>query len=200
MKTLLFLLITTIGFTNHQNGMELEIPVQSHTAVYETVVEQIPYESCWIEKVPARTKSKFNLGGAIIGGLIGSKIGKGNGKKAATILGALLASGVTKRRDAGYYTKEQRCETRYKQNSKKVLTGYTHHLTILGQSYDKFYTYKKDKVNIFLNIQFPDDMIVNTVVQEPIRVVQAPITYPQRSHRYPRSSRRKYSRAKLNDH
>lgn len=198
MKALVFLLMTGITLANHQNGIEMEVPVQKHTAVYENVIEQIPYEACWVEQVPVKENAKFNVGGAVVGGLLGNQVGKGNGKKAATILGALLASGVTNKKDTGYYTKEQRCETRYKQETKKVLTGYTHHVNILGTSYEKYYANKKDKLNIFLNIQFQDDLITSTVVSEPIRVVKVEPTY-KRKHvkyvkpsRYPRSKRNRY--------
>lgn len=200
MKALLFLLITAVSVANHQNGIEMEVPVQSHTAVYENVVEQIPYEACWVEQVPVKKRAKFDLGGAVIGGLLGSKIGKGSGKKTATVLGALLASGVTKKRDTGYYTKEQRCETRYKQKTRKVLTGYTHHVNILGTSYEKFYTYKKDKLDIFLNIQFQDDLVATTIVQEPVKVVTLEKKYKKKHRRYPRSKRHKYRTTRWNHH
>ncbi|MCO4782095.1 MAG: hypothetical protein KC646_07180 [Candidatus Cloacimonetes bacterium] len=195
MKALLFLIITAVSVANHQNGIEMEVPVTSHTAVYENVIEQIPYEACWVEQVPVKKRAKFNLGGALVGGLLGSKVGKGSGKKAATVLGALLASGVTQKKNTGYYTKEQRCETRYKQKSKKVLTGYTHHVNILGTSYERFYTYKKDKLDIFLNIQFQDDMMASTVVSQPVKVVKVIKKekkykkYKRKHHRYPRSNR-----------
>ena len=201
MKSLLFFLITVSSFANHNNGIELEVPVQSHNAVYENVVEQIPYEECWIENVPVREKGKFNFGGAVLGGILGSKIGKGSGKKAATILGALLASGVTNSKNTGYYRKEQRCETRYRQVSKKVLTGYTHHVNILGTSYEKFYSTKKDKLSIFLNIQFQDDLVATRVIETPTRVTRVQptktVTYPRYIRRnYQRSNRHKYAHAK----
>ena len=58
------------------------------------------------------------LGGAIIGGLIGNQLGKGDGKTAMTALGAIVggSSGGERKTERVIvsYTKERRCTTVYR--------------------------------------------------------------------------------------
>lgn len=58
------------------------------------------------------------LGGAVVGGVIGNQFGKGDGKAAMTILGAIAGAGVASERKqekviTGYRTENQ-CRTEYR--------------------------------------------------------------------------------------
>ena len=80
---------------------EIKVDVLSSEPVYETIVQKTPYEHCWDEKVPVRAHRRYNhnVGGALLGGLIGRKIGKGKGKEAAIIGSTLIGSGATEERE-----------------------------------------------------------------------------------------------------
>ncbi|HET7844605.1 MAG TPA: glycine zipper 2TM domain-containing protein [Xanthomonadales bacterium] len=72
--------------------------------------------------------------GALIGGALGNQVGKGDGRKAATIVGAVaggsIAANNARRRggyvDRGYVEQgvEQRCETRTEYRSEEQVVGY----------------------------------------------------------------------------
>ena len=72
--------------------------------------------------------------GALIGGALGNQVGKGDGRKAATIVGAVaggsIAANNARRRggyvDRGYVERgvEQRCETRTEYRSEEQVVGY----------------------------------------------------------------------------
>jgi len=193
---ILILSIFANGMVNAQE-LTVELPVSSHEAIYETVFEKVPYEHCWEEKIPVRKASSVNPTGAILGGLLGSQIGKGRGKDAAMIVGTLLGSGPRtkdeffggvlggvagkqfgkgKGKDAAIvagtilgssmssdrnhldiYRKEQRCETRYREIKKKVLSGYIHTVEFMGRKFEQFYSQKKETVNLNLSLNFEAD-------------------------------------------
>jgi len=80
---------------------EIKVNVLSSEPVYENILQKTPYEHCWDEKVPVRVHRKYNhnVGGALVGGLIGRKIGKGKGKDAAIIGSTLIGSGAKEERE-----------------------------------------------------------------------------------------------------
>ncbi|MCO4783195.1 MAG: glycine zipper 2TM domain-containing protein [Candidatus Cloacimonetes bacterium] len=94
------LLLLSISFTSlfaQGINMEMSVSVTKTEAVYETVIDKIPVEHCWDEKIPITRKNRTNLLGALIGGGIGRNIGKGKGKEAATVAGTLIGSGANSR-------------------------------------------------------------------------------------------------------
>jgi uncharacterized protein YcfJ len=86
---------------------------------YKNYTFKQPYETCYNERVK---KTEFNLGGALLGGIIGNQMGGGDGKKALTILGAVIGAN-SGNADAGYEVKEV-CETNYKESSSNRLSHY----------------------------------------------------------------------------
>ena len=74
-------------------------PIQSGTVIdtYKTVIKQIPYrvEVCQDRVQPAGDGSATNeLMGALFGGAIGNTMGKGDGKDAMTLFGALMGASL----------------------------------------------------------------------------------------------------------
>ncbi len=177
-----------------QKTLEMIIPVEKQTPVYNTIVEKVPYEYCYDHKENIQKNGRNNVLGALIGGTIGtqvgggkgkdvatvagtvigsgnkdenaimsgliggaigSQIGKGKGKQAATVLGALLGTQMgTRRQDTGTNRVERRCETRYRDVSRQVLSGYNHKATFMGQELLKYYPSQLDKLPITIQIQY----------------------------------------------
>lgn len=66
--------------------------------------------------------------GAIVGGALGNQVGKGDGRKAATVAGALVGGAIgnnASRRDDRYYSSvETRCRTINERVSERRIVGY----------------------------------------------------------------------------
>ncbi|MCJ8344911.1 glycine zipper 2TM domain-containing protein [bacterium] len=175
-------------------NIEMEAAVSKTVAVYETVIDRVPFEHCWEEKIPITRKNRTNLFGAllgggigrnigkgrgkdaatvagtligsgaktrdevfggILGGLVGRKIGKGKGRDAATVLGTLLGSKMAKKKqDTGQYRYEKRCESRFTEEKRKVLVGYTLHAQFMGKAITKFSNVKQSSIRISVNASY----------------------------------------------
>ena len=80
---------TTMAATPIQNGMV--------TDTYKTIIKQIPYrvEVCQDKVQHSGDGSATNeLVGALFGGAIGNQFGKGDGKDAMTLFGALMGASL----------------------------------------------------------------------------------------------------------
>ena len=66
--------------------------------------------------------------GAIVGGALGNQVGKGDGRKAATVAGALIGGAIgndSARRDDRYYSDTQtRCRTVSDRYNERRIVGY----------------------------------------------------------------------------
>ncbi|PCJ21550.1 MAG: hypothetical protein COB02_02840 [Candidatus Cloacimonadota bacterium] len=93
---IVFTILLNTFFAENIN-IEMEVSVTNTEGVYETIIDQIPYEHCWNEKIAITRKNKTNFLGALLGGGIGRNIGKGRGKDAATVAGTLIGSGAKSR-------------------------------------------------------------------------------------------------------
>ena len=99
--------------------------------LYEQVRYSVPVESCWVEGrergYSDRTSAAI-VGGAV-GALIGNNIGRGEGRRAATVggafVGAVLGSEAARRYARGpRYEEVQRCQTRYEERFDERVAGY----------------------------------------------------------------------------
>lgn len=93
----------------------LALPAAAFSTEYQTI--ERPRQECWNEQVHMQQRSN-DVGGALIGGiaggLLGNQVGNGNGRTAATALGAITGVMVGERMSSspGYYTQNvQRCRT-----------------------------------------------------------------------------------------
>jgi len=89
-------LLSTIFSTLMAQGdqFQVSVPVTRSVPVYNTISEQVPYEYCYDHKEPIMQDGRNNILGALIGGALGTQVGKGRGKDAAIVAGALLGSGA----------------------------------------------------------------------------------------------------------
>ena len=82
MKYMFILLAVGVSYCSEVEEWRLVLPVESIEEIKERQVERQPYEYCWFEKEPVQLSRKFNSGGPILGGAVGTQIGKGGGKDA----------------------------------------------------------------------------------------------------------------------
>lgn len=108
--------------------------------VYQTVTKQVPTQTCQLVQVPVYgngsqgnggtlgLNNNFDIGSAIIGGVIGNNVTKNvdNGGAIGALLGGMIGSQRNKQNSQTIvgYRQEQRCSTSYTTQSEEVL-GYT---------------------------------------------------------------------------
>ena len=114
------------------------------TDTYKTIIKQIPYrvEVCQDRVQPAGDGSATNeLVGALFGGAIGNSFGKGDGKDAMTLFGALMGASLAHddelKNNPGTRTVTV-CDvqTRYEESTSEVYS----HSTITFSSNDRNYS------------------------------------------------------------
>ena len=99
--------------------------------VYEQVRYTVPVEDCWVESRERRYPDKATaaiVGGAV-GALIGNNIGRGDGRRAATLggafVGAVLGSEAARGNARGPRHEEvQRCQVRHEERFDERVAGY----------------------------------------------------------------------------
>ena len=113
------------------------------TETYKTVIKQIPYrvEVCQDRVQPAGDGSATNeLVGALFGGAIGNSFGKGDGKDAMTLFGALMGASLAHddelKKNPGTKTVTV-CDvqTRYEESVSKVYSHSTLSFRAKGKEY-----------------------------------------------------------------
>jgi uncharacterized protein YcfJ len=113
------------------------------TDTYKTIIKQIPYrvEVCQDRVQPAGDGSATNeLVGALFGGAIGNSFGKGDGKDAMTLFGALMGASIAHdeelKNNPGTKTVTV-CDvqTRYEESTSKVYSHSTITFSSNGRKY-----------------------------------------------------------------
>ena len=113
------------------------------TDTYKTIIKQIPYrvEVCQDRIQPAGDGSATNeLVGALFGGAIGNSFGKGDGKDAMTLFGALMGASIAHdeelKNNPGTKTVTV-CDvqTRYEESTSKVYSHSTITFSSNGRKY-----------------------------------------------------------------
>jgi len=119
--------------------------VLSATPVYTNVQVPNDHRVCWNQQVQHtryRNARGDTLLGTVIGGLVGTQFGKGGGRVAATVGGAIIGGSIANdyshRHNPGqsYSTVEQRCEIRHEYTQEQRLTGYDVRYRYRGQVYN----------------------------------------------------------------
>ena len=126
---------TTMAATPIQNGMV--------TDTYKTIIKQMPYrvEVCQDRVQHSGDGSATNeLVGALFGGAIGNSFGKGDGKDAMTLFGALMGASIAHddelKKNPGTRTVTV-CDvqTRYEESTSKVYSHSTLSFRANGKEY-----------------------------------------------------------------
>ncbi len=126
--------MSTMAATSIQSGSVID--------TYKTVIKQIPYrvEVCQDKIQPAGDGSATNeLVGALFGGAIGNSFGKGDGKDAMTLFGALMGASLAHDDELakGPTRTVTVCdvETRYEESVSKAYSHSTISFTAKGKQY-----------------------------------------------------------------
>jgi len=135
------MLLSTQAFAN---SFTVQGKVLSANPHYKTVSVNNPQQVCKIVDVPVYGNSNGGaftgeqVLGAIIGGVIGSKIGKGDGNKIATGVGAVIGSQVGKNNSQQKiigYKQTQQCHTENNISQQTVLSHYDIEVEALGTTF-----------------------------------------------------------------
>jgi uncharacterized protein YcfJ len=135
-----FITVGLTAFNAFAENYTVQGTVVEANPVYQTVTKQVPTQTCQMVQVPVYgngsqgnggtlgLNNNFDIGGAIIGGILGNNVTKNveNGGAAGAIIGGLIGSQRNKQNSQTVvgYRQEQRCATSYTQQSEQVL-GYT---------------------------------------------------------------------------
>ena len=99
--------------------------------LYETYRVNRPQEECYDAPVEHRSSGNRGAGtvlGAIVGGVLGNTVGKGDGRTAATVAGAVaggaIGNNVGGRNDRYYRSTESRCRQINNSSEERRIAGY----------------------------------------------------------------------------
>jgi uncharacterized protein YcfJ len=135
-----FISVSLAAFNAFAENYTVQGTVVEANPVYQTVTKQVPTQTCQMVQVPVYgngnsgnggtlgLNNNIDIGGAIIGGVIGNNVTKNvdNGGAIGALLGGLIGSQMQNNNSQSVvgYRQEQRCATSYTQQSEQVL-GYT---------------------------------------------------------------------------
>jgi uncharacterized protein YcfJ len=114
--------------------------------VYRTVTIRTPYEECRVRRVPVYRDEldvpAAALLGGFAGGVLGHQVGKGHGRDAATIggavVGALVGSNLAMQHRRVSYRKRRICERHYDERRERRLVHYKNIAWYKGHRIVKF--------------------------------------------------------------
>jgi len=135
-----FISVSLTAFNAVAENYTVQGTVIEVNPVYQTVTKQVPTQTCQMVQVPVYgngnsgnggtmgLNNHFDLGSAIIGGVIGNNVTKNvdNGGAIGALLGGLVGKQIQNNNSQSVvgYRQEQRCNTSYSSQSEQVL-GYT---------------------------------------------------------------------------
>ncbi|MDC0932288.1 glycine zipper 2TM domain-containing protein [Arcobacteraceae bacterium] len=151
------------------------VNVISSNPIYKTVNIRVPYEEViskeYTRKVPCghnyEREDRNSIGldtivGMGLGVAVGNQFGKGEGRKVAKVVGALLGAGIANNhRGSSYQT--QYCNetgyrdeviTRYDYRSERKLQGYENVFRYKGQKYTKITNRPQKRIKVKTSISF----------------------------------------------
>jgi|TARA_B100001093_G_scaffold158983_1_gene151441 uncharacterized protein YcfJ len=134
------LTVFNIGTAFAQQTYTIQGTVLGSEAITAQQTKQIPTQTCQMVQVPVYGSNNqgnggtlglnnmFDLGGAIIGGVIGNNVTKNvdNGGAVGAVIGGLVGSQMQQKNNQQVvgYRQEQRCATSYTTQSEEVVVGY----------------------------------------------------------------------------
>ena len=135
-----FITVGLTAFNAFAENYTVQGTVIEANPVYQTVTKQVPTQTCQMVQVPVYgngsqgnggtlgLNNNIDIGGAIIGGVIGNNVTKNvdNGGAIGALLGGMIGNNMHKNNSQTVvgYRQEQRCNTSYTSQSEQVL-GYT---------------------------------------------------------------------------
>ncbi|RXK14174.1 hypothetical protein CP965_01630 [Halarcobacter mediterraneus] len=172
-KFILILVILASSLFARHNDFYDYAKVRYSEPIYEYVYEDRPQTQCKdvthkVRVGKEREYSNDSLGidtlvGVAAGAVLGSQVGKGNGRVAAQIVGGLLGGKVAHeiRESPSYergnrykYVTQKECYETYTTVKRKVLTGYKNYFKYKGKEYSKVTREPKKRIRITHTINF----------------------------------------------
>lgn len=135
------ILITSNAYASEENGFYVWANVTDVDPIVNSHYEEIPTSSCRIVK-ERRYRDRNNdvlptLFGSVIGGVIGNQFGKGNGKRAMTVVGAIAGASIANQNSSPRYDRRKVCETEYTTRRVESVDGYRVTYEYLGQEFER---------------------------------------------------------------
>ncbi len=153
---LLFLPLFLISSFSTAGSYSSEAPIVSVERIYQDRFIKEPYQECYIKEFYQNNNAMTPLGGAIIGGLIGSSLSKKKKKKKkAAILGALLGASMfqNSQSNSGNIIRKEVCETKYRRITSSRLAHYLVKYEFNGQIFSYTTEYKPSAETIKVRVQ-----------------------------------------------
>ena len=138
------LTFTSHAFSGEDTGFYVWADVVDVDPIVSTHYEQVPTSNCRTVKRPRyRDRSRNDdalptLFGGLLGGVIGNQFGRGNGKRAMTVIGAIAGASIASNNaNDRHHRKERICETDYETQRVESVDGYRVTYEYLGQEFER---------------------------------------------------------------
>ena len=129
---------------------------------YGIVRTEVPQQQCYDQPVVRHEGGNSTAGtilGAVVGGVLGTTIGKGDGRRAATVAGAVAGGAVGNRAGRGrdYESSETRCRDVSTVSEQRRITGYDVEYRYRGQVYMSRLNYDPgERLRVRVNVEPAD--------------------------------------------
>jgi uncharacterized protein YcfJ len=138
-----FITASLTAFNAFAESYTVQGTVTGVEPVYKTRTVTEPVQRCWTEEVPVYGQGQNNdssvfgmdLEGAIIGGILGNNVVKGdNAGAAGAIIGGLIGSDMKGKKNQVItgYRQVNKCNTQYNERTEEYLAGYRVSYEALG--------------------------------------------------------------------
>ena len=153
-KNTLFLSLLLISTLSIASSYSSEASIISVERIYQDRFIKEPYQECYIKEFYQNNNAVTPLGGAIIGGLIGSSLKKKKKKKAA-LVGALLGASIAHNAvsNSGNIIRKEVCETKYRRVTASRLAHYLVKYEFNGQIFSYTTQHKPSSETVKVQIQ-----------------------------------------------
>lgn len=161
MKKTIIALSMALGLlqTLQAQTFTIEVKVIQSQPLYRMVTIRTPHQECWDEQVQMQNNNNnYPIGtiiGGVAGGVLGHQIGKGRGKKVATIGGAILGSivghNLSNTQSTQGYKTIRRCKTEYSERQEERFVGYKNIADFQGRTIIKISDRKLQYIPIVIS-------------------------------------------------
>lgn len=169
MKKIMLVAVAVAGLSTSacaQNSYTVQGTVVQSNPQYQNVTQRVPTQTCQIVDVPVYGNNNsggtlglnnhFDIGGAIIGGVIGNNVTKNldHGGAAGAIIGGLLGNQIRRNNSQQIvgYRQEQRCNTNYSTQTQQQYSHSDIVVEVNGMQVNA-QTRRKVKVGDTVNVQ-----------------------------------------------
>lgn len=135
LRAFLITSLLAFGAFAGQYSYSEQIRVTHSEPIYENVTKRVPQRLCEPQRLPGSYAPGYpgdnDVGldtviGAVVGVALGNQVSKGHGRQVAKVLGGIAGAAIANdmRHRPHHDYEQQRCETRYRVVTERVITGY----------------------------------------------------------------------------